>query len=140
MNNIYRVNIADRDLYDGYSPSAAAITPLPYLTRGYEIPFHAITGTPTNHSSGIEIENFCYIQPALAGPDVRDVTCPFLVWSGVRKILIQQIWDDVERMIAIRCHLVFLGPSDLGTVIAHQTAHAPLPNAHTQFLQLIGHA
>ena len=52
---------------------------------------------------------------------------------------IQQIGRDVERMIAVRSGLIFLGSDNLDAIITHQTAHASMPNAHSQFLQFFRH-
>jgi len=64
-----------------------------------QIPFHTITDGPTDDPPRIKIENDSEIQPALAGPEVGDVPCPFLVWTISREVLIQQVRSDVERMV-----------------------------------------
>ncbi len=61
-------------------------------------------------------------QPPTFAHSLRDVSCPLLVWSGCRKILIQQIGRDVERVIAVRSGLIFLGSDNLDAIITHQTA------------------
>ena len=43
---------------------------------------------------------FSQIQPALARPDLGNVTHRFLVWLIRRKIMIQQVWRNVELVIA----------------------------------------
>ena len=40
--------------------------------------------------------------PPLAGPDVTDITRPFLVWLGGMEVAIQQVRGDVECVIAVR--------------------------------------
>ena len=67
------------------------------------------------------------------------ITSPFLVRAIRSDILIQQVGRDVERMVAICCGLVFLGPDDLDAVLAHQTAHTPVTDVQPQLLQLFGH-
>ena len=39
---------------------------------------------------------YSQIQPALARPDLGNVTHRFLVWLIRRKIMIQQVWHNVE--------------------------------------------
>ena len=43
---------------------------------------------------------YSQIQPALARPDLGNVTHRFLVWLIRRKIMIQQVWRNVELVIA----------------------------------------
>ena len=40
--------------------------------------------------------------PALTGPDVADIACPFLVWLGRNKVAVQQVRRDVDCVIAVR--------------------------------------
>jgi hypothetical protein len=40
------------------------------------------------------------IEPALAGPDIADVARPFLIGLIGSQIALQQVWDDVKRVIA----------------------------------------
>ena len=56
-----------------------------------------------------------------------------------RKILIQQIEGNVERMVAVSRGFVFLGSDDLDAIFAHQAANTPVPHAQPQFLQFFGH-
>lgn len=75
----------------------------------------------------MKIEDTCPIEPALAGPNVRDITRPFLIWPIGRKALIQQVGRNVERMVAVRGHLGFLGPDGLDAVHAHWAANPAVP-------------
>jgi len=43
---------------------------------------------------------YSQIQPALTRPDLGNVTHRFLVWLIHRKIMIQQVWRNVELVIA----------------------------------------
>ena len=105
-----------------------------------QIPFHAVADHPANHPPRVKVEDDREIQPALAGLDIGDVTRPFLVWPGQRKVLVQQVGCDVERVVAVCSGLVFMSSDGFDVVLAHQAAHAPVPDAQPQVLQLFGHA
>jgi hypothetical protein len=49
----------------------------------------------------MQIQDHGKIEPAFAGPDIGNVTSPFLVWSICVEVTIQQVGRDVELMIAI---------------------------------------
>ncbi len=44
-----------------------------------QIAFHAITDGPADHAPGVQVQDHRTIEPALPGPDVADVTRPFLI-------------------------------------------------------------
>ncbi|HBS37521.1 MAG TPA: hypothetical protein DEA75_03640 [Rhodobacteraceae bacterium] len=52
----------------------------------------------------------------------------------------QQIGCDVDRVITVICYTIFSGSADLDAIPAPQAAHAPLPKAHPEVLQLFTHA
>ena len=54
-----------------------------------EVTLHAVTHSPADDASGIQIQDHGKIQPALARPDIADVTDPFLVWLIRREVPIQ---------------------------------------------------
>jgi len=45
-----------------------------------EVSLHAVTHSPADDASGMQIQDHGQVQPALARPDIADVTGPFLVW------------------------------------------------------------
>ena len=55
----------------------------------------------------MQVEDHSQIQPALARPDIGNVTSPFLVWLIRREVTIQQVGRNVELVIAVCRHLVF---------------------------------
>ena len=67
-----------------------------------QIAFHAITDSPADHAPGMQIQDHRQIKPALAGPDIADVTRPFLVGPVGGEVALQQVWRDVEGVIAVR--------------------------------------
>jgi hypothetical protein len=50
----------------------------------------------------MQVQDYSQIQPPLAGPDVADITRPFLVGPIRCEVTVQQVWRDVERVVAIR--------------------------------------
>ena len=57
----------------------------------------------------MQVQDHSQIQPALTGPDVADVACPFLVWLIRCEVTIQQVRRNVELVVAIGRDLVFAG-------------------------------
>ena len=47
----------------------------------------------------MQIQDHSKIEPAFAGPDIGNVTSPFLVWSICCKVPIQQVGRDVKFVI-----------------------------------------
>jgi len=88
----------------------------------------------------IKVDDYRQIEPALAGPNKRDSTGPFLVCSIRREILIKRVGRNIESVIAVRCRFQFAAPDDLYTVRAHQVADTPVSNIQAQILKFLGHA
>ena len=76
----------------------------------------------------MQIQYYSEIQPAFARPYVADIACPFLIRLFSREVPIQQVWRDVELVIAIRRDLVFAGPYDRYAVLMHQPAYTAVPD------------
>ena len=49
----------------------------------------------------MQLQYYSEIQPAFARPNISDVTSPFLVWVIRREVTIQQVWRNVELVIAV---------------------------------------
>ena len=79
------------------------------------------------------------VQFRNAGNGLCDRTRPFLIAPIRREVTIQQVWRDIELMIAVRCRLVFTSSYDRYAVLTHQPAYAAVPYIQTNFLQLFGH-
>ena len=47
-----------------------------------QVPFHAVADGPSNDPSRVKVEDNGEIQPTLTGPDIADVTCPFLIGAS----------------------------------------------------------
>jgi hypothetical protein len=44
-----------------------------------KIALHAVADRPANDAAGMQVQDYGQMEPPLAGPDVTDVTGPFLV-------------------------------------------------------------
>jgi hypothetical protein len=77
----------------------------------------------------MQIQDHSQIQPALAHPDISNVTSPLLVWCISVEVTIQQVRGDVELMIAVRCGLMFARSNNRYTILTHQPAHAAMADA-----------
>jgi len=88
----------------------------------------------------MQIQDHREIQPSFAGPHIADIARPFLVGRIRVEVPGQQVWRDVERVLAIGRHLVFLAAFDADTVLAHQSANTAVANAQTKLFQFFCHA
>ena len=79
------------------------------------------------------------IQPALARPDIGNVSCPFLVWLIRCEITIRQVWRNVELVIAVCRHLVFASSNHGYAVVAHQTPNTAVPDIKANLFEFFSH-
>ena len=84
----------------------------------------------------MQLQYYSEIQPSFARPNISDVTGPFLVWVIRREVTIQQVWRNVEFMIAVRCRLVFARSNHGYAVLTHQPAQAAVADIQANFFQL----
>ena len=76
---------------------------------------HSVADGPADHPTGMQVQDDGQIDPAFARPDIGDVTGllpgnglpanherAFLVGLARSKILLQEIWRDVECVVAVR--------------------------------------
>ena len=87
----------------------------------------------------MQVQYYSEIQPSFARPNISDVTGPFLVWVIRREVTIQQVWRNVELVIAICRDLVFAGLYDRYAVLTHQPAYTAVPDIQADLLQLFRH-
>lgn len=87
----------------------------------------------------MQVDDHGQIQPSYTRPNVADITSPLLIWRIRCEVPIQLIWGDVELMITIRRDLVFAGPYDRYTVLAHQSSHKAMPHLQADLFQLFRH-
>ena len=64
-----------------------------------QVAFHAVADRPADDTPGMQVEDDRQIQPPLAGPDVTDITRPFLVGFLSDEVLLQQVRRDVNRLL-----------------------------------------
>ena len=105
-----------------------------------QITLHPVAHRPADDTPGIQVEDHGEIEPAFLCSDIADVARPFLVRAIRREVTIQQIWRDVEAVIAVSCRLEPLAPLHGNTVLAHQPANTTMADIDAQFLQLLVHA
>ena len=84
----------------------------------------------------MQVQYYSEIQPSFARPNISDVTGPFLVWFIRCEVTIQQVWRNVELMIAVRCRLVCARSNHGYAVLTHQPAHAAVADIQANFFQL----
>ena len=61
---------------------------------GDELGCHRGAHRPANHTPGEQIDDGRDIEPALRGPDIREVSDPFAVGSGGFKAAIENVGSD----------------------------------------------
>jgi len=83
-----------------------------------EVAFHPVRHGPADYPPGIQIQNHGQIEPALTGPDIAYINDPFLIGLICREVPVQQVWRDIEVVIAVCSHLVFMGSDDRYSVLA----------------------
>ena len=88
----------------------------------------------------MQVQDHRKIKPTLLGPNIADVTSPFLVRRVGGEVTIQQVRRNVELVIAVCGDLVFTGSDDGYTILAHQSANSAMPDVQADFLQLFRHA
>ena len=108
--------------------------------------------TQGDDAPGMQIKDHSQIKPPLAGPDVADVTGllpgsglpanherAFLVRHGCMEVAIQQVWGDVEHVIAIRGRLEFACSFNDYPILTHQPPDPPVPNIDPNVFQFFRH-
>ena len=114
----------------------------------------------------MQIQDHSKIEPAFAGPDIGNVTSPFLVWSICCKVPIQQVGRDVKFVItaplsadcfAIACRAMVVTlclrvlMTDMPFWRIHcllivtcndekESAHATMANIQANLFQVLSHA
>lgn len=76
----------------------------------------------------MQVQDHSQIQPALTGPDVADVTGPFLVWLIRCEVTIQQVRRNVELVIAVDRDLMLTRTHHRDAVLTHQPANTAVPD------------
>ena len=88
-----------------------------------QVALHPITDSPADNAPGMQVQDNGQIQPTFSGPDIADVASPFLVWCVCGEVTIQQVWGNIELVIAVCRHLMFACSNNGYAVLAHQPAN-----------------
>lgn len=64
---------------------------------------------------------------SIARPDLGDTTIPFAIGFARRDILLQEVWGDVEEMIAVGRALELAAARHLNAVLLHDPGNARSP-------------
>ena len=88
----------------------------------------------------MQVQDDGQIDPAFARPDTGDVAGPFLFALAHSKILLQEIWRDVECVVAVGSCFEFMGSHDANRVLPHQTSHPSVPDTQAQLVQFFRHS
>jgi hypothetical protein len=133
-------SIGCRGRYGKCSPVAVTGAQWPFQRADRQITFQAITDVQADDAPGVQLKDHRHIEPALAGPDIADVSCPFLIGLISSEIALQQVRRDVEPVIAVCRRLEFARSFNNNPVLAHQPPDTSVPHIDTNFLQLFGHS
>lgn len=79
---------------------------------------HPVADGPTDHPAGMKVQDDSQIDPALPRPDIGDVTSPFLVGLARSEILLQEVWRDVECVVAPSRPIALQSPAGQRSVVA----------------------
>jgi hypothetical protein len=66
-----------------------------------QVLLHVVADGPSDHSSRMQVQNDRQIGPHFARPDIGDVARPLLIGLARGEVLLQEIWRDVEPVIAV---------------------------------------
>jgi hypothetical protein len=96
-----------------------------------QVLLHPIADGPADYSAGMQVQDDGQIDPALPRPDIGYVTGllpgnglpanherAFLVWLARSKILLQEIWRDVEHVVAPFRPIALQSPAGQRSVVA----------------------
>lgn len=100
----------------------------------------------------MKINHHGQIQLSLVGPDIANVSGPFLIWTVCSEVSIQPIWRDIELVVGIGCCVRFwartngafrgsllTGSNDLNAILAHQTANTTMTDSKADLFQFLRH-
>ena len=84
-----------------------------------QITFHPVRDGPADYRPGLQIEDNGEVEPSLSGPHLADVTRPFPVQLICLEVPVQQVWRDVEGVVAVGRYFVFLRSFKSYAILAH---------------------
>src|SRR6185437_945709 len=104
-----------------------------------ETSIQAITDQPADNAPGEEIHHNSQIQPALSGPDIGDVSAPFLVRACGGKILVDQVGRDRPAVLAVRRPFETPLLPGFEAILPHEPGGAMAANREALITQLARH-
>src|SRR5947209_10789170 len=105
-----------------------------------ELPGDGLAHRPANHAAREEIEDHGEVEPALAGPEVRDVGHPRRVRGGDRELPVEHVGGHGQPVPRIRRRLEPPLLPRAQTLLLHQARHTMPPHGPPLRLQLLVHA
>jgi hypothetical protein len=103
-------------------------------------PFQPVTCGPAHDLPPVQIDDDSEVQPALDGPDVRDVSTPFLVRALGCKVLVEQIGRYGPGMLTVGGALEATSLTRDKAVLAHKAGYAMSPDLMAIVYQVTMHA
>ena len=103
------------------------------------IEIHADACGPIDHAPGVQVRDDRQTQPAIAGPDMADLACPSLVRSNGGDVTIQQVWWDIDRVVAVGGLLDHACPFNIVSGLAHRSSDPAMSDVDANVLQVFGH-
>lgn len=80
--------------------------PLAYVRRFVKRQKHAVADRSADDTTGMQVQDYSQVKPALTGPNVADITRPFLVWCFCHEVTIQQVRCDIQLMVIVPSRLM----------------------------------
>lgn len=100
---------------------------------------HPVADCPTNDTPTEQINDDSQIKPALGGPYIADIACPFLVRRSGQEIPVQQIGGNAKVVLAIGGNLVATGANGPYPIDLHEPSHTTLAHIETRLFELHRH-
>lgn len=95
---------------------------------------------PSRQAAREQVEDDRQIQPAFSRPDVGDVDAPFLIGSLGLERLVEQVWGDGPRVLAVGGALEATLLTGDEIILAHQPGGSTAADRTALTLQLARHA
>ena len=91
-----------------------------------QITFHPVRDGPADYPPGMQVQDKGEVEPSRSGPHIADVTRPFPVRLICVEVPVQQVWCDVEGVVAVGRYFVFLRSFNSYAIFAQYSAKVSL--------------
>src|SRR5262245_6473851 len=105
-----------------------------------EAGLQALADRPADYPSREQVQQGGQVQPALAGPDVRDVADPDSIGAVHREVPGQEIFRDRQRVRRVRRLAEAPFPTSPESLLAHQPLYSLAAQSQAARLQFLMHA